>query len=224
MSAQAANMSFLYKKTSFPVEDKDWRQVKCLQLWGRDKTAVLNWKVSKQELDWVHVYPFLKKNKKFSPLFRSKIHKVVHLELSCQRETLKAQFYCNNLRHLRKNIQQKQPKLVHAKVPLCATTQRIENIFGHSNTIIAHHLRRSTDLAMCEFFQFHKMKIKFKGQCSDALEEFQHASQMHWWNGTILSNLKISVTLEVGEDDLEGEVLFFNGLNIRNFWSYLMFF
>lgn len=133
------------------------------------------------------------------PLFLPEIHKVVHVEFIRQSETLKAQFYCNNLRHLRENIQQKQPKPAHAKVPLCATTQSIENTFGLSNIIIAHHLRHSSDLATCEFLQFHKMKIKFKGQCFDALEEIQHASQMHSWNGNGLNNLKISLTLEAGE-------------------------
>lgn len=61
------------------------------------------------------------------PLFLPEIHKVVHVEFIRQSETLKAQFYCNNLRHLKENIQQKQPKPTHAKVPLCATTQSIEN-------------------------------------------------------------------------------------------------
>lgn len=191
--AQAAKVSSSYKIPNVPVDVKDWPQEKCLRLRSRDQTAVLNWKVSKQELDWERACLIS------PPLFLPEIHKVVHVEFIRQSETLKAQFYCNNLRHLRENIQQKQPKPAHAKVPLCATTQSIENTFGLSNIIIAHHLRHSSDLATCEFLQFHKMKIKFKGQCFDALEEIQHASQMHSWNGNGLNNLKISLTLEAGE-------------------------
>lgn len=175
------------------------------------KRSVSGYEAEIKQQFWIEKFP----NKSWTeselalfspPLFLPEIHKVVHVEFVRQSETLKAQFYCNNLRHLRENIHHKQPKPAHAKVPLCATTQRIENTFGLSNIIIAHHLRHSSDLATCEFLQFHKMKIKFKGQCFDALEEIQHASQMHSWNGNGLNNLKISLTLEAGEDNLEGEI------------------
>lgn len=197
--ALAAKVSSPYKIPNFPVEDKDWRQEKCLRLRSRDQTAVLNWKVSKQELDWERACLI------FPPSLPPRDSQgcacwIRPSERNSQSTVLQY------LRHLRENIQQKQPKPVHAKVPLCATTQRIENTFGHSNIIIAHHLRHSAVLATCEFLQFHKMKIKFKGQCFDALEEIQHASQMHSWNGNGLNNLKISLTLEAGEDNLEGEI------------------
>lgn len=51
-------------------------------------------------------------------------------------------------------------------------------IFAHTNRIFAHHLDHSSDLALCNFVHFLKMKNKSMGRHLDTLEEIQRVSRM----------------------------------------------
>jgi hypothetical protein len=53
----------------------------------------------------------------------------------------------------------------------------VRQFFTSTKLTVIPHPPYSSDLATCEFFLFSKLKLKFKGQCYNDIEEIQTESQ-----------------------------------------------
>lgn len=91
---------------------------------------------------------------------------VVHQEFAPHGWTVKAEFYCNILRHLREKIQHKRPELYWNG---CMWILKFTCNFGPNNTMVSLFYSHLLELAPCNLFLFSKMKFKLKGRCFDCL-------------------------------------------------------
>jgi transposase len=112
------------------------------------------------------------------------IRGMLHLEFAPKGQTVNAEFYCNVLRHLREDIQRKQPELwrmgnwTHHDDNAPSHRALVTREFlTHNSIITLLHPPYSPDLAPCDFFFFPKMKLQLKGRRFDRLEEIQQESQ-----------------------------------------------
>lgn len=80
--------------------------------------------------------------------------------------TVKAEFYCNILRHLREKIQHKRPELYWNG---CMWILKFTCNFGPNNTMVSLFFSHLLELAPCNLFLFSQMKFKLKGRCFDCL-------------------------------------------------------
>jgi hypothetical protein len=95
-----------------------------------------------------------------------------------------AEFYSNVLRLLREDIRQKRPELwragnwlLHDDNAPCHRAIVTREFLTHKGIITLPHLPYSSDLALCDFFLFQKMKLQLKGRCFHRVEEIQRESQ-----------------------------------------------
>jgi len=95
-----------------------------------------------------------------------------------------AEFYCNVLHHLRKDIRRKRPELWHAGKWLLHDDNAPSHqglltceFLAHNSIITLLHPPYSPDLAPYDFFLFPKMKLQLKDRHFDRVEEIQRESQ-----------------------------------------------
>jgi len=112
------------------------------------------------------------------------IRGIVHHEFAPEGQTVNAEFYCNVLRRLRKNIRRKRPELwcvgnwlLHDDNAPSHRALVTREFLAHKGIITLPHPPYSPDLAPCDFFFFPKMKLQLMGRRFDRVEEIQRESQ-----------------------------------------------
>jgi hypothetical protein len=99
-------------------------------------------------------------------------------------QTVNGNFYCDVLRLLRENFRRKSPVkwrnnswvLRHDNAP-AHTSFVVPQILSSSKTTVTPHPPYSSDLALCNFFLFPKMKLKHRERCFESTEMIKAESR-----------------------------------------------
>jgi transposase len=135
------------------------------------------------------------------------IRGIVHHEFVLEGQTVNAEFYCNVLRRLRKDIRRKRPELWRAGNWLLhddnAPSHRAlvtHEFLTHKGIITLPYPPYSPDLAPCNFFLFPKMKLQLKVRRFDRVEKIQKGiSECSWYASRTGLPARVSpVTTELG--------------------------
>jgi len=112
------------------------------------------------------------------------IRGIVHHEFAPEGQNVNAEFYCNVLRRLRKDIRRKRPEmwragnwLLHDDEALSHRPLVKRKFLFHNSIITISHPPYSVDLTPCDLFLFPKMKLQLKVRSFDRVEEIQRESQ-----------------------------------------------
>ena len=109
----------------------------------------------------------------------------MHKEFVPPGQMVNGKFFCNDLRQMRENIQQKHPDkwhnnswaLHHDNAPVHMYLVVLQFLASMKTAVIPQPPYSLDLLVPCEFFLSPKMKVKLKGQHFDNIEEIQTISQ-----------------------------------------------
>jgi hypothetical protein len=109
---------------------------------------------------------------------------MVHHEFVLHNTTVNSDFYCDILRCLRENFDEKCQNFGATTTDSFIITTLLPtlpwkplNLWLKSNMVFVPHPPYSPDLAPCDFALFPKLKMKLKGRCFEKVSHIQRESQ-----------------------------------------------